>query len=73
MAVVAVLWAWGVGQYPDVLSGVVTVTAAAAPEQTLLFLVVSLSIGSAILIPSLVLLYSLFQSAPTKPAQLSRR
>jgi hypothetical protein len=49
------------------------VSAAAAPDQTLLFLVVSLSIGTAILIPSLVLLYSLFQSAPAKPSQLSSR
>jgi cytochrome d ubiquinol oxidase subunit II len=73
LAVVAVLWAWGVGQYPDFLPGVVTVSSAAAPDQTLRVLVVSLSIGSALLIPSLVLLYSLFQSAPAKPSQLSSR
>jgi len=73
LAVVAVLWAWGVGQYPDVLPGVVTVSSAAAPDQTLRFLVVSLSIGSALLIPSLVLLYSLFQSAPATPSHLSSR
>ncbi len=71
LAVVAVLWAWAVAQYPDVLAGVTTVSAAAAPDQTLRFLVVSLSIGTAILIPSLVLLYSLFQAAPTTQSQVS--
>ena len=71
LAVVAVLWAWGVGQYPDVLSGVIKVSAAAAPDQTLRFLIVSLSIGSAILIPSLVLLFSLFQAAPANPNRLA--
>jgi cytochrome d ubiquinol oxidase subunit II len=71
LAVVAVLWAWGVAQYPDVLAGVTTVSAAAAPDQTLRFLVVTLSIGTAILIPSLVLLYSLFQAAPTTPSRVS--
>lgn len=68
LAVVAVLWAWGVAQYPDVLAGVVTVSGAAAPDQSLRFLVVTLCIGSAILMPSLVLLYSMFQGeVPAQP------
>jgi cytochrome bd ubiquinol oxidase subunit II len=71
LAVVAVLWAWGVAQYPDVLAGVITVRAAAAQEPTLLPLVVSLSIGSALLIPALLLLYSVSQSdAPASPSRL---
>jgi cytochrome d ubiquinol oxidase subunit II len=71
-AVVSVLWAWGVAQYPDVLSGVVTVSAAAAPDQTLLFLVVALAVGSAILIPSLLLLFTMFQhDVPARPSPTS--
>jgi cytochrome d ubiquinol oxidase subunit II len=71
LAVVAVLWAWGVAQYPDVLAGVITVSAAAAQEPTLLPLVVSLSIGSAVLIPALLLLYSVSQSdAPARASRL---
>ena len=69
LAVVAVLWAWGVAQYPNVLAGAITVSAAAASDQTLLFLVVSLAIGTALLIPSLVLLFGLFQTRATaKPS-----
>jgi cytochrome d ubiquinol oxidase subunit II len=77
LAVVAVLWAWGVAQYPDVLSGVVTVSGAAAPDQTLLPLVVALAIGSAILVPSLLLLFTMFQhdvparSSPASPGSPS--
>lgn len=66
LAVVAVLWAWGVAQYPDVLAGVITVSGAAAPEQTLLPLLVSLAIGSALLIPALVLLYSFQSDVPER-------
>jgi cytochrome bd ubiquinol oxidase subunit II len=64
LAVVAVLWGWGAGQYPDLLVGAATVTSAAAPDQVLFFLVISLSVGSLFLLPALVLLYSLSQSAP---------
>jgi cytochrome d ubiquinol oxidase subunit II len=57
LAVVCVLWAWGVAQYPDILSGTVTVNAAAAPQATLVVLVVTLAVGTALLIPSMLLLY----------------
>ncbi len=64
LAVVSVLWAWGVAQYPDILSGTVTVSAAAAPQATLVVLVITLAVGTALLIPSLLLLYG-FQATPT--------
>jgi len=64
LAVVSVLWAWGVAQYPDILSGTVTVHAAAAPQATLVVLVITLAVGTALLIPALLLLYGL-QSNPT--------
>jgi cytochrome d ubiquinol oxidase subunit II len=64
LAVVSVLWAWGVAQYPDILSGTVTVNAAAAPQATLVVLVITLAVGTALLIPSLLLLYGL-QATPT--------
>jgi cytochrome d ubiquinol oxidase subunit II len=71
-AVIAVLWGWAVGQYPDILIGSATVSSAAAPNETLVFLVVSLSIGSVILLPSLALLYTMFQSVP-EPAPADGR
>jgi cytochrome d ubiquinol oxidase subunit II len=66
LAVVAVLWAWGVAQYPDVLAGVITVSGAAAPEQTLLPLVVALAIGSVLLIPALLLLFAFQSEVPAR-------
>jgi cytochrome bd ubiquinol oxidase subunit II len=64
LAVVSVLWAWGAAQYPDILSGTVTVNAAAAPEATLVVLVITLAVGTVLLIPSLLLLYGV-QASPT--------
>jgi cytochrome d ubiquinol oxidase subunit II len=64
LAVVAVLWGWAVGQYPDILIGSATVSTSAAPNETLVVLVVSLSIGAVLLLPALLLLYGLFQSVP---------
>jgi cytochrome d ubiquinol oxidase subunit II len=64
LAVVAVLWGWAVGQYPDLLVGSATVSSAAAPNEALQVLVVSLSIGSVILLPALTLLYAMFQRGP---------
>jgi cytochrome d ubiquinol oxidase subunit II len=64
LAVVAVLWGWAVAQYPDVLVGTINVTSAAAPHDTLVALVASLSAGMVLLLPSLVLLFRLFQMAP---------
>ena len=61
LAVVAVLWGWGVAQYPDLLVGVATVDSAAAPHDTLVALVGSLVGGSLLLVPSLALLYRFSQ------------
>ena len=61
LAVVAVLWGWGVGQYPDLLVGAATVQSAAAPHDTLVALVTSLAVGSLLLIPSLALLFRFSQ------------
>ena len=59
LAVTAVIWGWGVGQYPDLLEGTLTITEAAAPDATLTATLVSLGVGALVLIPSFVLLYTL--------------
>ena len=61
LAVVAVIWGWGTGQYPYLLEPSLTVQQAAADRATLQAMVVSLSIGAALLIPSLAWLFLLFQ------------
>jgi len=57
-AVVAVIAGWGIAQSPDILPGL-TVDQAAASDNVLIGLLVSIAIGLLILIPSLMLLYGL--------------
>ncbi|MGA7397686.1 MAG: cytochrome d ubiquinol oxidase subunit II [Solirubrobacterales bacterium] len=57
-AVVAVIAGWGLAQSPDILPGL-TVNQAAAADNVLVGLLVSIAIGLLILIPSLLLLYGL--------------
>ncbi len=64
LAVGGVLWGWAVAQYPDLLVGHLTVADAAAGEATLLVLLIGLAIGAVLVIPSLVLLYVMFQRPP---------
>lgn len=66
LAVIAVLWAWALAQYPDLLEPSLTIKAAAATHEVLVATAISMAIGAAILIPSLAWLYTLFQRAPVK-------
>jgi cytochrome bd ubiquinol oxidase subunit II len=61
LAVTAVIWGWAAGQYPDLLVGQLTIAEAAAGEPTLQAMVVTLVAGSALLVPSLVFLFAVFQ------------
>ena len=58
LAVVTVLWAWAAAQYPELLVGSLTVSQAAAPAATLTALIVTLAVGSVLLVPSLGLLFA---------------
>lgn len=60
-AVVTVVWGWGVAQYPDILPGSLTLTAAAAPEGTLISVLVVFVFAVLLIVPSLGLLYVLDQ------------
>jgi cytochrome d ubiquinol oxidase subunit II len=59
LAVAAVVAGWAAAQAPRMLPGM-TVTQAAAGRATLIALVIAVSCGAAVLIPSLALLYTLF-------------
>ncbi|MDQ3932876.1 MAG: cytochrome d ubiquinol oxidase subunit II [Actinomycetota bacterium] len=61
LAVAAVLWGWAVAQYPAMLVGHLTILEAAAPPPTLTALAWTLVAGAVILLPSLLLLFGLFQ------------
>lgn len=61
LAVAAVLWGWGLAQYPHLLLPGLTVAQAAAPRATLLATAISVAVGMAVLVPSLAWLFVLFQ------------
>ena len=60
-AVVAVVWGWGVAQWPYLLPTSLTVDAAAAPDPTLTVVLVVFAIAAVLVLPSLGLLYALSQ------------
>ena len=60
-AVLSVLWAWAAAQYPALLVGSVTVAQGAAPHATLVALIVTLTVGSLVLLPSLGALFWLIR------------
>jgi cytochrome d ubiquinol oxidase subunit II len=64
LAVTAVIWGWGVGQYPDMLQGQLTIDQAAASRAVLQAVLASLAVGAVLLTPSLVWLFVLFQQPP---------
>lgn len=68
-AVTAVVWGWALAQYPYMLQGRLTVTAAAATRGVLLATLISLAAGAVLLAPSLAWLYLIFQRAPDRASQ----
>jgi cytochrome d ubiquinol oxidase subunit II len=66
LTVTGLLWGWGAGQYPFLLPGV-TLEEAAATDSVLAASLAALGVGALLLLPSLWLLYRLFQQAPQPP------
>jgi len=60
-AVATVIWGWGVAQWPYLLPGSLTVEQGAAPEGTLLSVLVVFALAALIILPSLGFLYVLHQ------------
>ena len=60
-AVVAVVWGWGVAQFPYLLPTSLTISAGAAPEPTLTTVLVVFVVAAVVVLPSLGLLYTLSQ------------
>ena len=58
-AVVAVVWGWGVAQYPDILPGSLSLTDAASPSGSLEALMVIFVVAALVIAPSLAFLYRL--------------
>jgi cytochrome d ubiquinol oxidase subunit II len=63
--VAALMTGFAAALYPDFIIGQLTITQAAAPKATLTEFLITLAIGAAVLIPSLVFLYWTFGKEPT--------
>ena len=60
-AVVAVLWGWGVAQFPYLLPESLTISQGAAPSDTLTRVLIVFGIAVVLVLPALALLYTLAQ------------
>ena len=60
--VVLVLWAWALGQGPYLVPPDLTIKATAAPEGTLTAMLIVITVGGLLLIPSLWLLFRVFKA-----------
>ena len=60
-AVAAVIWAWGVAQYPYLLPETLTISAGAADSSTLIEVLIVFGVAVVLVLPALGLLYVLSQ------------
>jgi cytochrome d ubiquinol oxidase subunit II len=63
LAVTAVIWGWGIAQYPELLPGL-TADQAAADPAVLRASLAAVAVGAVLLIPSLWWMFALFQREP---------
>lgn len=68
LAVAAMLWAWGVGQYPELLPGL-SLDQAAAAHATLQATAIASLVGLLFVVPSLTWLFVLFQRDHSRSAR----
>ncbi|HEX5610435.1 MAG TPA: cytochrome d ubiquinol oxidase subunit II [Solirubrobacterales bacterium] len=60
-AVVAVIWGWGVAQFPYLLPTSLRIDQAAAPDPTMTVIFIVFAVAAVLVLPSLALLYTLSQ------------
>ena len=60
-AVVAVVWGWGVAQYPYLLPETLTIADGAAPSATLTSLLIVFGVAVVLVLPAIALLFTLAQ------------
>ena len=64
--VTLILMGWSLAQYPDLITPDVTVNNAHAPEITLRLLILALSVGAMVLLPSLAFLFHIFKGKESR-------
>ena len=68
-AVAAVIWGWGISQYPVILPPGITSEIAKAPDNVLWIMVGVIMTGAVLLLPALGYLFVLFKSNPAASKQ----
>lgn len=58
--VIFILFGWMITQYPDLITGHITIAEAAAPSNVIITTLIILAVGSLILFPSLIYLFKVF-------------
>ncbi len=66
VTVAAVIGGWAFGQYPAIIPPVITLHAAAAPDNVLWIFITAAGIGALFLVPSLLLLFWVFKGQNTE-------
>jgi cytochrome d ubiquinol oxidase subunit II len=62
-----IFWGWPLAQYPLLVPPDLSVARAAAPETTLRLVLIILSVGALVLLPSLWYLFQIFKTVPADP------
>ena len=62
-AVVAIIWGWGVAQYPYLLPTDLTIAAGAATSDTLTMVLIVFAVAVVLVLPAIGLLYTLSQKS----------
>jgi cytochrome bd ubiquinol oxidase subunit II len=60
-AVIALIWGWGVAQFPYLLPTTLSIDQAAAPDPTMTIIFIVFAVAAVFVLPSLALLYTLAQ------------
>jgi cytochrome bd ubiquinol oxidase subunit II len=71
-ALVAVIWGWGVAQYPYLLPEKLTIAQAAAPSSTLTGVLIVFGVAVILVLPAIALLYTLAQRSLIEEGQSPR-
>jgi cytochrome bd ubiquinol oxidase subunit II len=66
-AVIAVIWGWGVAQFPYLLPTSLRIDQAAAPDPTMTIIFIVFAVAAVFVLPSLALLYTLAQKDLLEP------
>lgn len=66
-AVAAVVWGWGVAQYPAIIPPALTIEAAKGPDSVLWAMIWGIAAGAVLLVPSLGYLFYLFKGKRPEP------